>query len=243
MNQRIVCLLMTLLAILLGSTTGQARCLNSNTGRFQTMDSYEGNNHATLSLHKYLYGDVDPVNKIDPSGKNTLIEEETVAGNTGIASSQVGRGIARRLAKNFKEREWMIWRVQLKNGIPWMEHTFVWAENFKTKRGIGYHALAEWREMPKAIADFIPGLFVILPQQQADKFGPVELPVVSKVPVMILTKKQFVVWNALSVGFGALEMVGETAYGGFPYSIPDSTCKTWTQQAIRNALFVGSVPF
>jgi hypothetical protein len=42
--------------------------LNPNTGRFWTMDSYDGNNEAPLSLNKYLYGWDNPVDHIDPSG-------------------------------------------------------------------------------------------------------------------------------------------------------------------------------
>ena len=42
--------------------------LNPNTGRFWTMDSYEGNNEEPLSLHKYLYCHGNPINGSDPSG-------------------------------------------------------------------------------------------------------------------------------------------------------------------------------
>lgn len=42
--------------------------LNPNTGRFWTMDSYDGQNQDPLSLHKYLYCQGNPVNHIDPSG-------------------------------------------------------------------------------------------------------------------------------------------------------------------------------
>jgi hypothetical protein len=45
--------------------------LNPNTGRFWTRDSYEGSQSDPLSLHKYLYCQVDPVNGIDPSGEFT----------------------------------------------------------------------------------------------------------------------------------------------------------------------------
>ena len=51
----------------------RARYLNPNTGRFWTMDSYEGNNEDPLSLHKYLYCEANPVNGFDPSGHQDLI--------------------------------------------------------------------------------------------------------------------------------------------------------------------------
>ncbi len=52
----------------LGTYHLRARYMNPNTGRFWTMDTYEGQNEDPLSLHKYLYGWDNPVNVTDPSG-------------------------------------------------------------------------------------------------------------------------------------------------------------------------------
>lgn len=49
----------------------RARYLNPNTGRFWTMDSYEGNSSEPSSLHKYLYCHANPVNGTDPMGMFT----------------------------------------------------------------------------------------------------------------------------------------------------------------------------
>jgi RHS repeat-associated protein len=49
----------------------RARYMNPSTGRFVTMDSFEGRNADPRSLHKYTYVGNNPVNKIDPSGKDT----------------------------------------------------------------------------------------------------------------------------------------------------------------------------
>jgi RHS repeat-associated protein len=46
----------------------RARYLNPASGRFWTMDSFEGINVDPLSLHKYLYSAANATNKIDPSG-------------------------------------------------------------------------------------------------------------------------------------------------------------------------------
>jgi RHS repeat-associated protein len=51
----------------------RARYLNPNTGRFWSMDSYEGRNEDPLSLHKYLYAQGNPVDRIDPSGLDSYL--------------------------------------------------------------------------------------------------------------------------------------------------------------------------
>ena len=42
------------------------------TGRFWTMDSFEGAQTIPVSLHKYLYGDANPANRTDPSGQTSV---------------------------------------------------------------------------------------------------------------------------------------------------------------------------
>jgi RHS repeat-associated protein len=47
----------------------RARYLNTSSGRFLTLDAYEGDPGAPSSLHKYLYTGDDPVGRRDPSGR------------------------------------------------------------------------------------------------------------------------------------------------------------------------------
>jgi RHS repeat-associated protein len=56
----------------LGLYYNRARYLNIDTGRFWSMDSYEGNNQEPLSLHKYLYAHGNPVMFTDPSGNMSM---------------------------------------------------------------------------------------------------------------------------------------------------------------------------
>ncbi len=46
----------------------RARWMDPTVGRFTQMDSYQGNERAPASLHKYLYANADPVNNVDPTG-------------------------------------------------------------------------------------------------------------------------------------------------------------------------------
>jgi RHS repeat-associated protein len=59
----------------LGLYYNRARYLNTTTGRFWTMDSYEPFGGDPRALHKYLYASSDPMNRVDPSGNQDTIEE------------------------------------------------------------------------------------------------------------------------------------------------------------------------
>jgi RHS repeat-associated protein len=50
----------------------RARYLNTSTGRFWSMDSFEGRSQDPLSLHKYLYASSDPINRLDPVGNDSI---------------------------------------------------------------------------------------------------------------------------------------------------------------------------
>jgi RHS repeat-associated protein len=50
------------------------RYYDMNLGRFSRRDSFEGINFSPVTLHKYLYADVNPANGTDPSGLFTLYE-------------------------------------------------------------------------------------------------------------------------------------------------------------------------
>jgi RHS repeat-associated protein len=52
----------------LGLYYNRARYLNTNTGRFWSVDTDEGNDRDPMSLNKYLYTDADPIDGTDPSG-------------------------------------------------------------------------------------------------------------------------------------------------------------------------------
>jgi RHS repeat-associated protein len=64
----------------LGFYYNRARYMNASTGRFFTMDSFEGRSGDPFSLHKYLYAKANPINRIDPSG-----HESSLAGQLGVS--------------------------------------------------------------------------------------------------------------------------------------------------------------
>jgi RHS repeat-associated protein len=56
----------------------RARYYNHATGRFETMDPILGKIFNPDTLHKYVYSAGNPVNRIDPSGKDDIEEYDTV---------------------------------------------------------------------------------------------------------------------------------------------------------------------
>ncbi len=50
----------------------RARYYDQNIGRFTQQDTWMGNSQDPITLHKYLYANVDPVGNVDPSGNFSL---------------------------------------------------------------------------------------------------------------------------------------------------------------------------
>ncbi|HPT89939.1 MAG TPA: polymorphic toxin-type HINT domain-containing protein [Acetivibrio sp.] len=65
----------------------RARYMNPALGRFLTMDSWGGIITDPITLHKYLYADCDPVNKIDPSGHFSILGVMTAITITATIAS------------------------------------------------------------------------------------------------------------------------------------------------------------
>jgi len=62
----------------------RARFYQPQTGRFWTMDSWEGTQTDPLSLHKYLYAADDPVNMVDPSGQSAITMDVLIASSLSM---------------------------------------------------------------------------------------------------------------------------------------------------------------
>jgi RHS repeat-associated protein len=57
-----------------GFYQNRARWLDTRTGRFVSVDPAEGMSDSPLSFHRYIYGNASPVNHLDPTGNQTLVE-------------------------------------------------------------------------------------------------------------------------------------------------------------------------
>src|ERR1051325_11389758 len=91
MNKRMTATLTLLLFLACLATPALGRYLDPQTGRFRTMDSYEGSQGDPLSLHKYLYAQGNPVMHVDPSGHDGSLVELSAS---SLAGSYIQGGIA-----------------------------------------------------------------------------------------------------------------------------------------------------
>ena len=72
----------------------RARYYNPSVGRFLNRDTYAGSPWEPQTLHKYVYTHNNPINGVDPSGHETLL-------NLNISSAIVGRAVALSFAAIF----------------------------------------------------------------------------------------------------------------------------------------------
>jgi RHS repeat-associated protein len=68
----------------------RARWMDTGAGRFISVDPLNGRPFEPLTLHKYLYANADPANRIDPTGLESLINQvNTMAFETQLASRAI----------------------------------------------------------------------------------------------------------------------------------------------------------
>jgi RHS repeat-associated protein len=105
----------------------RARYMSPSTGRFLSSDSFEGSSNDPASLHKYLYAKCDPENRIDPSGKVSIIDTiQSVAissivfvcYNTAFHSTLIAVGTVLNLAAFVSSEEYAFGAVSATPGGP-----------------------------------------------------------------------------------------------------------------------------
>jgi RHS repeat-associated protein len=114
-----------------------ARYWKTDTGRFWTLDSFEGNNEDPLSLHKYLYCHDNPVNLHDPSGHDGDLMSLEMSAEIGAgldAEEDVATTAASKAARKG------LFQVYLGIHISMPPHAAVFVNNIITDIGTLYDA-------------------------------------------------------------------------------------------------------
>jgi RHS repeat-associated protein len=79
----------------------RARYYDASNGRFNQLDPLAGHNGDPQSLHKYVYADTDPVNGVDPSGKQDitgLVAALAIVGILATSTLTIFSGVRHKLS-------------------------------------------------------------------------------------------------------------------------------------------------
>jgi RHS repeat-associated protein len=76
-----------------GLSFNRARWYDPSNGQWKQLDPLAGSINDPLSLHKYLYGNGNPISNVDPSGQLSTVEKLVVVGITGALFAILGNGL------------------------------------------------------------------------------------------------------------------------------------------------------
>ena len=96
----------------------RARYYNPNTGRFLSRDPEDGIATDPASLHKYLYAIGDPVNRIDPRGREAMLEVgslDAIIGTTPVPALVELAGGAYASAASFAVDQYLMYAASTSN--------------------------------------------------------------------------------------------------------------------------------
>lgn len=121
-----------------GLTYLRARWYASNLGRFLTGDAFEGDVASPASLHRFVYAENDPINRLDPSGYFTLLEldlVQSVQATIRTLEAQTPR-------VTLQAARLKLWEVHLGMNLKLFSkvplHASLFVENRMTREGIRY---------------------------------------------------------------------------------------------------------
>ena len=229
----------------------RARYYDASKGRFQTMDSFEGNADEPLSLQKYTYCANSPIDYIDPTGNDFSLSG--IMANLGISTTLRSIAtpvsqLAARAAQFVFGRRYTVYFTSSRSlaGIP--SHWFLYINDTKNNRGFRYDVGLEdtraWRRggaLSRYVKVFWAGEFSI----SATTLNSVKSSSIKMVPFAKFEGKHLAIWSALAVPFGIIEGTADRTMQ-IPYSIPGfpltMNCYKWTAEAAVAAFGIQFLP-
>ncbi len=225
----------------------RARYLNTQTGRFHNMDTYEGRTGEPQTLHKYLYAHSNPVSNIDPSGNVSL---GSITASIGSRLRLIGigaRGVTRGFIKGVRRVKFTSVRFGVATGLgspgsagALFGHAFIFAESLR-KLGSGFYMDAnpnlanrnDARRFSRSRRSNVPGILGIdfIRKSQLSK-PPLNGRLVG--PGIRLSIVQSIVWMGFVRG-----LESDLTYQF--YSIPGGetvSCYTWAIEAYAKAIII-----
>ncbi|MFK5921576.1 MAG: RHS repeat-associated core domain-containing protein [Verrucomicrobiota bacterium] len=224
----------------------RARYLDVETGRFHTLDTWEGSQRNAITLHKYLYANANPVSFIDPSGNGVGVG---TLGEATLSVSLIGdlavTGLA--LGATYDAFKWLLrkkeWVIHF--GIYWnlkkSFHAFLFAKRFRNTSGYRYDvapnrdrdAVAAVRRPLSSVPGFVLGRDLV---DYSDLEG-------FAIPVALLSEKQFRLWNNILLALPIDCEDHDVDFREISYRLfPGPNCTTWTGYGIILAEVLQFIP-
>jgi len=210
-------------------------------------DSYDGRASNPFSQNHYLYGNGNPLRFIDPSGHMTMIGLIGGIKNLGILATRTTISFGKRIGRAYKKKRWKIFKVELPSGYGFFEHTFIWAKNSKSKKGLGFHVSIEGNTIREKGVNLVKsarrnitvgGFFGVEKQPRINYFRGTTWPIEKATPITRLSPMAFKIWR-----YYATMNVREGASCNFAYNTNTNSCKHWTTRAIKMAKILTILPF
>ena len=199
------------------------------------MDEHPGSQSIPLTLNKYLYGNADPVNHVDPSGNMSLgdigagLNIQGILGTSAFRSvSQKALDIARK-SKTFDIYDYVMWPL----------HFYMFAESKTLRMGIrydignnvGWGGMLNFRSNPFGEID--GGFIKARAAQRKDLQG-------KSIRIAKHTLGQWLTWHVLVVGSEQITCKLDKPYSFNP--MRGTNCLSWTMGASAKAVAISRLP-
>ena len=212
----------------------RARDYDPKTGRFISMDEHPGSQSIPLTLNKYLYGNADPVNHVDPSGNMSLGDIGAGLNIQGILSTSAFRSVSQkaldiaRKSKTFDIYDYVMWPL----------HFYMFAESKTLRMGIrydigndlGWGGMLNFQSNPFGE---ITGGAIEGAAQRKDLRG-------KSIRIAKHTLGQWLTWHVLVVGSEQITCKLDKPYSFNP--MRGTNCLSWTMGASAKAVAISRLP-
>lgn len=221
----------------------RARYMNPETGRMHSMDTWQGDTMDPITLHKYLYANVNPASFIDPTGNISVGSLMLALWNS---MKSIGRKATTAIRNYFSKlfpKSWKMFRfrepykaVNPLNSSQTLKrsHSWILASNKSKRKRVRFEKLPlnpdlYFHSLFGDRSKILDGIIIGRPYKKNISAG--------TEPEVSLTNGQYKIWRFAVLGSG---FVSEKSCS---YSINGNACHDWANFAIQAAKIIRYIPY